>query len=237
MNRFFVPPGSIIDESFILRNPETIHQLAKVLRLRPGEQITLLDNSGFEFPAEILEISRKEVHLKILEKIENNSESDLQINLFQALPNSISKFEEILKHGTEVGIANFFPIIAERSELSKLRNPDRLAKILIEAAEQSERGRIPELAEPVKFKKIWDEIPAGLNLLADSFTTEPLLKDLFTEIREVAVVNILVGPEGGWSAKEVELARKFGVQTFSLGPRILRTETAGVAIASAIFFG
>jgi len=237
LNRFFVPAGSIVDTDFVLRNPETVFQIAKVLRAKIGEKIILLDNSGYEFPAEIEAISRKEINLKILEQRENLAEPDLRINLFQALPNSIAKFEEILKHATEVGIANFFPIISERSELRKLRNPERLVKILTEATEQSERGRIPELAEPVKFGKIWDEPPAGLNLVADSFTREPLLKDFFPEIQEVATTNIFVGPEGGFSEKEILIARKFDAQTFSLGPRILRTETAGVAIASAIFFG
>ncbi|MCF7846432.1 MAG: 16S rRNA (uracil(1498)-N(3))-methyltransferase [Candidatus Peribacteraceae bacterium] len=237
MQRFFVPPGSIFDEEFVLRDAETVHQIRKVLRMQTGEKIILLDNSGFEFLAEILEIKKNEIDLKILDKHENQSEPELKINLFQALPNSPAKFEEILKHGTEVGIAGFFPIISERSELRKLRNPERLQKILKEAAEQSERGLIPTLAEPIKLAKVWDEPPAGLNLIADSFSLKPLLKEFFGEITEVGVTNIFVGPEGGFSEKEIEAARKFDAQTFSLGPRILRTETAGVAIASAIFFG
>jgi len=237
LNRFFIPPNSIVDENFILRNPATVFQIRKVLRMKVGEKIVLLDNSSFEFTAEILEISRHEISLKILEKEKNLAEPDLKINLFQALPSSIAKFEEILQHATEVGIASFFPIITERSETHKLRNMERLQKILTEAAEQSERGRIPELAEPVKFGKIWDEPPAGLNLIADSFSTEPLLRKFFPEIREFGATNIFVGPEGGFSEKEIETARKFGTKSFSLGRRILRTETAGVAIASAIFFG
>ncbi|MCF7836114.1 16S rRNA (uracil(1498)-N(3))-methyltransferase [Candidatus Gracilibacteria bacterium] len=237
MNRFFIPPNSILDENFVLRNPATVFQIRKVLRAKVGEKIILLDNSGFEFPAEILKISRQEISLKILEKRENLAEPNLKINLFQALPNSTTKFEEILQHATEVGVSGFWPIICERSETRKLRNPERLAKILTEAAEQSERGKIPTLAEPVKFGKIWDEPPAGLNLIADSFSTEPLLAKFFSEIQEVATTNIFVGPEGGFSEKEIMTARKFRAQTFSLGRRILRTETAGVAIASAIFFG
>ena len=235
--RFFVPPGSIIDQNFTLRDPDTVHQIRKVLRLKTSEEITLLDNSGFEFPAEIQEISRHQVILKILEKHQNTAEPELKINLFQALPSSTAKFEEILKHATEVGVSGFSPIISERSESRKLRNTERLEKILKEAAEQSERGRIPTLAEPIKFAKIWNEPPAGLNLIADSFSHEPLLRELLPEIREVAVTNIFVGPEGGFSEREIEIAQKSSAQTFSLGPRILRTETAGVAIASAILFG
>jgi 16S rRNA (uracil1498-N3)-methyltransferase len=237
LNRFFVPPNSILDENFVLRNTETVFQIRKVLRLKVGDKIVLLDNSGFEFESEILEINKKEIALKILKKKENKAEPNLRINLFQALPSSPAKFEEILKHGTEVGIAGFFPIVSERSESRKLRNPERLNKILTEAAEQSERGRIPHLAEPIKFAKIWDEIPAGLNLIADSFSREPLLKELLPKIREIGTTNIFVGPEGGFSEKEIEMARKFNAKAFSLGPRILRTETAGVAIASTILFG
>jgi len=237
LNRFFVPPDSIVDANFVLRDPDTVHQIRKVLRLRVGAQIILLDNSGFEFPAEILELGRTEIALRILEKRENLAEPKLRVNLFQSLPSSPAKLEEILKHATEVGIANFFPVISERSESRKLRNPERLAKILQEAAEQSERGRIPEIAEPRKFGKIWDEPPAGLNLVADSFSTEPELRKFFPDIREFGTTNIFVGPEGGFSEKEIATAREFGAKSFSLGRRILRTETAGVAIASAIFFG
>ncbi len=237
MNRFFIPLNSILNENFVLRNPATVFQIRKVLRAKVGTKIILLDNSGFEFPAEILEISKKEISLQILEKRENLAEPDLQINLFQALPASTAKFEEILQHATEVGVAGFWPIICERSETRKLRNPERLVKILTEAAEQSERGKIPTLAEPIKFGKIWDEPPAGLNLIADSFSTEPLLAKFFPEIREIATTNIFVGPEGGFSEKEISTTRKNRAQTFSLGQRILRTETAGIAIASAIFFG
>jgi len=237
LNHFFVPSNSIVDESFVLRNPETVFQIRKVLRLKVGEKIILLDNSGFEFLAEILEIEKKEINLKISEKRENLAEPNLKINLFQALPNSVAKFEEILKHATEIGIGGFFPIVAERSKLRKLRNIERLEKILQEAAEQSKRGQIPKLAKPIKFTKIWNEPPAGLNLIADSFSREPLLKKFFNDIHEFAVTNIFVGPEGGFSEKEVEISKKFGAKSFSLGPRILRTETAGVAIASTIFFG
>jgi len=236
MQRFFVPPNSIVDENFVFANPENVHQIRKVLRMREGENVILLDNSGLEFLSEIVEITKKEVVLKILDKRENQSEAEIEINLFQALPSSIAKFEEILKHATEVGVARFFPVICERSENRKLRNLERLEKILQEAAEQSERGKIPELMEVEKFKNIWEKPPAGMKLVADSFCVKPLLKELLPSLKGEKVLNIFVGCEGGFSEKEIELAKKHDAVTFSLGKRILRTETAGVAIASAILF-
>lgn len=276
MQRFFIPPNSITDEHFVIRNPETVHQIHKVLRMREGQNILLLDNSGFEFLSEIQEMPSSltpqftggEIKLKILDKRENQGEPAIQIKLFQALPKNQSKFEEIIQHATEVGVMSFTPIICERSENKKLRNPERLHKIIQEAAEQSERGKIPELLEIQKFQKLWDTPPSGLNLVADSFIREPLLKEFLPTIRETKQVhpvgysssngvnpigypspesnstkpalsngvNIFIGPEGGFSEKEIQLAVSAGAKAFSLGPRILRTETAGVAIASAILF-
>jgi 16S rRNA (uracil1498-N3)-methyltransferase len=242
MQRFFIPPDSIVDENFVLRNAETVHQIRKVLRMHEGENILLLDNSGAEFLCEIQEISKKEVSLKILDKRENQSEPEIKINLFQALPKNQNKFEEILKNGVAVGISRFIPIITERCSrdaihrVSGLKNIPRLEKIIQENAEQSERGILPVLDETQKFAKVFDELPAGLSLIADSFTSEPLLAELLPEIRELPQVNIFVGPEGGFSEKEILLAQKNQVGSFSLGPRILRTETASIAIASTILF-
>ncbi len=236
MQHFFVPPDSIFGENFILRNPETVHQIRKVLRMRIGEKILLLDNSGAEFLSEIEQIDRKEITLKILERRENRNEAQIEINLFQGLPNSPAKFEEILRHATEIGIARFFPVISERSETRKLKNLERLEKILRESAEQSERAKIPTLAEIAKFKDIWGNLPEGLNLVADSFSRKPLLAEILPQLRGEPVLNLFVGPEGGFSEKEIKLANTNEAITFSLGPRILRTETASVAITSAILF-
>ena len=204
--------------------------------MAPGGQIILLDNSGFEFLSEIVEIDKHEIRVKILEKGGNQTEPDIEINLFQALPNSPAKFEEILKHGTEVGIARFFPLISERSEARKLKNLERLEKILKESSEQSCRGKIPQIMEIMKYKNVWDDLPTGMNLVADSFCEKPLLREILPSSEKEAVLNIFIGPEGGFSEKEIKLAKENDALTFSLGPRVLRTETAGVAIASAILF-
>jgi 16S rRNA (uracil1498-N3)-methyltransferase len=203
--------------------------------MQTGENILLLDNSGFEFLCEIQTVSKKEVIVKIIDKHKNQSEPEIKINLFQAIPNNQNKFEEILKHATEVGVAQFCPIITERSG-KNLRNLARLQKILREATEQSERGIIPALAEVTKFENIFGDQPEGLDLIADSFCSEPLLCKILPKIRSEKVLNIFIGPEGGFSEREIEFAEKRGSLSFSLGGRILRTETAGVAVASAILF-
>jgi 16S rRNA (uracil1498-N3)-methyltransferase len=234
MHRFFISPDASLKQKFTIRDTAIIHQISKVLRMQVGEKIILLDNTGFEFLCEIQEINKKTISVNIIAKNQNQNEAKIKINLFQALPNKQNKFEEILKHTTEIGISQFFPIITERSS-HKLRNFTRLQKILRESAEQSERGMIPVLAEVKKFEQALNSLK-GFSLIADSFCAEPLLSKLLPKIRMKKIVNIFVGPEGGFSKREIDFAKNNRILPFSLGGRILRTESAGVAVASAILF-
>ncbi len=208
--------------------------------MQAGEKIILLDNSGAEFECELEEIGKNKVSGKILEKRVNGAEAKTEITLYQALPKNMSKFEEILKNGVGVGIAKFVPLLSSRCEkscIARFRNPARLEKIIRENTEQSERTKLPEITGVVKFEELWAEQPVDLNLVGDSFCEEPLLSSLLPKIRSEKKINLFIGPEGGFSAEEIELMKTKNAQTFSLGKRILRTETAGVAIASAIIFG
>ena len=235
MHRFFVSPSLIIKTAF-LNEPDIVHQIYKVLRKKSGDQIILCDNTGTEYIAEITEISKKEVRGKIIEKRENQAEPEIKITLYQALPKNPAKFEQVLQHGTEIGITKFVPILTERTEVQKLRNIERAKRIIRESAEQSERGKLPELAEPIRWNDIWKNPPTGLNLVADSYTFDPLLNKLLPKIKNEKFINIFVGPEGGFTKTEIGLAAGAKARCFSLGPRILRTETAGLSIASAILF-
>lgn len=270
MHRFFVAPDSISSDSAFLKEKDLIHQLTKVLRIQAGDQIILLDNSGLEYSAEIIEISKKEIQARIINQKQNTSEPDQEIVLYQALPKNPGKFEQVIQHGTEIGIVKFVPVITERTEVQKIRNLERAQRIIRESAEQSERGKLPELSEPISWNKIWSQkeqlqhleqaksrksgtsdrtIPSQfeklereteqlehVNLVADSYAAKPLLGELLPEIKNEKTINIFIGPEGGLTKNEIELAKNAGALTFSLGPRVLRTETAGLSVASAILF-
>jgi 16S rRNA (uracil1498-N3)-methyltransferase len=236
MQHFFVPPASIRDTEVVLTDPDIIHQLSRVLRVQEGEKIVLLDNSGAEFEVKINEINKNEIRGKILSQKQNQAEPAIQITLFQALTKSPDRFEQVVQHGTEVGITKFVPIITERTEAQSLRKPERLQRIIREAAEQSERGIVPELTEPTTLDKLFKAPPAGVSIIGDSYSPKPLLAELLPKLKQAKHINLMIGPEGGFSEREITTAEKAGIQKFSLGLRILRAETAGVAVASAILF-
>lgn len=238
MQRFFVSPELLTADKVELRDPQLLHQLTRVLRVAVGSQVVLLSGEGgTECVVTVTRVEKRGVFGEVAERRAAPAEPAIVVTLLQAVPRQPSKLEEILQHGTEVGVSRFVPLLTDRCGAREIRNTARLQKILREAAEQSERGAVPQLADPVKMLDLLKNVPSGVNLLADSFTAEPQLGQLLPAARAATHVNFWVGPEGGFTAREVAAATAAGVQNFSLGPRILRTETAGLACVSALFFG
>lgn len=157
---------------------------------------------------------------------ENVNEPELKIFLYQSLCKK-DKFEWVLQKGTEIGASAFVPIVAEHSEKLGF-NVERAKKIIKEAAEQSERGRLPLLLDIVNFEiAIMGAPPEKLFLDTSGERISDYNFNAKTEI------GIFVGPEGGWSERELEIAKNAGAKIVSLGRRLLRTETAGL-VATAI---
>lgn len=235
LQRFFIEPKDILEKVVTITDRDILNQIKRVLRLRVGERVLFLDGTGKEYESEIRELNPESLKAEVLSARENQNEPDLKIIICQALCKK-DKFEWILQKGTEVGTFEFVPVLAERSEKLGL-NFERAEKILKEAAEQSERGIIPKLREIQKFS---DYI---LNLSKDS---QIILLDKSGEsIKNYPLslvngpwpgrqmLNVFIGPEGGWSDEELALAKQSGAKIVSLGARVLRTETAGL-VASAI---
>ncbi len=237
MQRFFLSPRDFENDTVTITDPELVHQFTRVLRLQVGALVILLDNTNTEYKAKITNIRRNTLALQVVERYLGKAEPRQKLTLYQALPKSPAKLEQIVQHGTEVGITRFVPLLTERTEVQSLRNITRLKKIIRESAEQSERGILPELSEPVGLQELLKNPPEGVNLIGDSFGSPPLLATLLPKLQKAMLLNIFIGPEGGFSESEIKVSKKVGVLPCSLGPRILRTETAGVAVASAILFG
>lgn len=239
LHRFFIDPSSIGDTYATITDPNQVQQISKVLRMKVGTFVILLDNSGNEFDAEIVEISRKKIVFAPGKKRACVGEPEVMIRLFQGLPKQPSKFEEVLKHGTELGVAEFYPLLTQNCEAQELRKRERMEHILKEAAEQSERGRIPVLGEEVRFELVLEhgwppELGADVTLLAYERETSTLLSDVIRQLGSPTTINLVIGPEGGFTEEEIALARERHFMIFGLGPRILRTETAGVACVAAL---
>ena len=229
IHRFFINPEAIKGSEIILEDKNSVNQIRKVLRLKIGEGVLFLDNSGKEYKSVIKQLSDSAVNLEVIEVLENKNESELKITLCQSLCKK-DKFEWVLEKGTEVGISSFLPIISERTEKLGL-NRERAEKILREAAEQSERGIIPKLSEAQKFKESIKNAQ-GEKILLDKSGENIKNYQLLNQPNNQ--LTIFVGPEGGWTEQELKIAKENNAKIISLGSRVLRTETAGLVAAAIL---
>ncbi len=238
------------------------HQVRDVLRLHTGEQLLLLDNSGDEILATVAKTSKIAVEVHLLERRPGKSEPSIRIILCQGLLKS-TRFEWILEKSTELGVSVFSPILCRRSmaglEDASLIKIQRWQHIIQEAAEQSGRSRLPELLPIRPLKYALNDIPP--NALAimpwEEEHTLTLHDVITTSIRPtgnvgetlavarlsqtptphpLTTVILFIGPEGGLMPEEVTLAQRQGVQVVTLGPRILRAETAALATVANVMY-
>ncbi len=240
LHRFFIKPDQIKGAEVTLTQPQA-HQIRNVLRMHPGQRIIVLDNSGWEYLVELTTVDRDEIRGQVVEKRLNHSEPSAKVTLYQALLKG-DNFELVLQKGTEIGVVSFVPLISERCIVGDLdyveKRRERWERIIAEAAEQSGRGLLPKLEEPVLFAKACRDfkLRGGLALMPWEGEKRRSLKDALAGEKKPFSVSLIVGPEGGFSEKEVEMARRYGVTTVSLGPRILRAETAGIVAAALVLY-
>jgi 16S rRNA (uracil1498-N3)-methyltransferase len=240
--RFFVPPEAIA-EGIVILPSDAAHHARNVLRLRPGEAVTIHDGTGMRYACRLAEVTPAAVTAAIETAAPADTEPSARITVAQALPRTPEKVEQVLQHGTEIGAAGFVLFGARRS-VAKIESGDKLVKrlerwraIVRGAAEQSGRAVLPSVA--------W--LPAS-TLLADTFSdysarlilhesaSVPLRTALETEAAVAERLLIVVGPEGGLADDEVEKFEVAGGISVSLGPRVLRTETAALVAVSQILF-
>ncbi len=235
MHRFF-----LTDTPLAVGEPVALDRFARqlhaVLRLGPGDRILLLDGQGRAFPTELERVGPRQALGRILACQPASGEPQVELVLFQCSLKR-DKFEWVLQKGTELGVARFVPVISQRSVV---RPAEALAKkfprwraIIREAAEQSGRARLPRLVDPVSWSQAvaWAEGPRFLpwEVAAGQGDIPGLGAAVRALQPQPSRVALLVGPEGGVSREEAELARSQGWQWTSLGRRILRAETAALA--------
>lgn len=234
MHRFFVEP-TLLQGDLAELPAETAHQVRNVLRMGPGDRLLLLDNQGWQVEAELVEATRRQVAVRLLERSPAFGEPTRHVTLYQSLLKK-DNFEWVLQKGTELGISRFVPLITERTVISeRTLKPTKLARwqrILTEAAEQCRRARIPQLVPAQTFAEaLASQPPDTLCLIPALSATTPLttlLADLPTH------TALFIGPEGGFSPAEVSQAQANGLLAVTLGPRTLRAETAAVAAAALL---
>jgi 16S rRNA (uracil1498-N3)-methyltransferase len=213
--------------------PEAAQHVGRALRLKTGDSITVFDGRGGEYDAAIQRIDKDRVEVKVGAYRDVDTEPRLRVGLIQGLPEA-DKMDWIIQKSVELGVAWIQPIVCDRSvvRLSGERAARREAhwrRVAVAACEQSGRNRIPEVRPTLGFQS-WIAVPATTQRWMLDPAGEPLTQKSPSE-RDL---ELLVGPEGGLSEREHELALSQGCQPVALGPRILRAETAPLAALAAI---
>ncbi len=269
MHRFFVPPAILTHQPVTLTGDQA-HQVRRVLRMRLGDHAVLLDGQGWAHEGILIAVGEDEVRFQTTRRWEAGGEPATHITLYQAVLKG-ERFGWALQKGAEVGVSAFVPLICERNVVDDMAavesKRERWERIIQEAAEQSGRGRLPQLLPARLFAQAIQPTPLPAseegNLLplldgkGEPFGSRfraraggevrliPWENERGVSLRQALSarnftagtrIQVFVGPEGGFTGEEVHLARSYGIQPVTLGPRILRAETAGVIAAALILY-
>lgn len=241
MDRFFVDKKNInLENNTCIIEGEDVKHISKVLRCRIGEELEVCDNNNNEYICEITNIDKNQVELNIVEKVDIQRESDLKIKVYQGLPKG-PKMEMILQKLTEVGVDEIILVQTKRTvvkvdDKKEDKKLERWERIIYEAAKQSKRGKIPTLRGVLTFKE------ALADMKENDFNIAPYENEKTKSIKQaikgvnINTMGIFVGPEGGFEETEIEAIEDIGGQSVSLGPRILRTETASLVASSIVLY-
>lgn len=241
MHRFFAEPGQIGEKEIVITGADVNH-IRNVLRMRADEEVLIADGQGAEYRCKLTDLGENEVRAQILWKLDGNAELASAITLFQGLPKS-DKMDLIVQKCVELGVDRIVPVSTKRAvvKLDAKKEQTRLKRwntISESAAKQSGRGVIPEVSGVMSFEKALEEAKKLDVLLIPYERAEHMAETrrVMGEIRPGQSVGIFIGPEGGFEESEVEEAVAAGAKAITLGKRILRTETTGLAVMAMLSY-
>lgn len=237
MHRFFVQLQNILDDKVIIDDKEDFNHF-KVLHIKKGERIIISDGMGNDYEAEVWAIGKDKIEARIIKAIPS-TEASVDVTLYQALPKA-AKMDLIVQKCTELGINAIVPVVTERVVVKwddgsgKL---NRWRRIAYESSKQCQRSRIPYIHDPIGFEELLKRIPTyDIFILPYEIENVVRLKDVIKNGSHFKNIGVFIGPEGGFSDWEVVRAVESGARVVTLGPRILRTETAGFVTVSIIMY-
>jgi 16S rRNA (uracil1498-N3)-methyltransferase len=242
--RFFIEPKNVSSGDKITLIGEDARHISFSLRARPGDEYILCDTCNYEYICKITEITSDEVVLELVEKKPCEAEPDVKVTLYQALIKG-DKFDAVVQKAVELGVHRIVPVISERCvsrpDAKQLEKKiERWQKISKAAAMQCARSYVPEIAPVVEYKNAIEQIKnADCGFICYEAEPHEPMKKIFeacSSENKSSTYSFFVGPEGGISEKEAEVAKKSGLPLASLGKRILRTETAPLCVISSIMF-
>ena len=229
LHRFYI--NQQIDKEVRIEDKELLHQWQKVFRLKASDRVIIFNGGDSEYEGFFKILSKNEAIIQIDKEREVKNPVNVELHLFQSIIKK-DNFEFIVEKCTEIGVSAFHPIISERSEKKSL-NIERLNKIAKESAEQSGKTKLPEIFAPESLGKVMKDFDGELFVL--DFDGESLSKTF--SAKEDKKIGILIGPEGDWSENERIIFDEMGIKSFSLGPQILRAETAAIVSSALILLG
>ncbi len=235
---FYTPPENIVQDRLQITGEELTH-LARVVRKKVRDVIEVVDGRGNCYTAVLTQITPRLAEAEIQKRSRFVGEPNFQLTLAQAVPKG-NRFDWVIEKGTELGVAIFIPLLCQHSVIEPtVSRHHRWKKIAIAAMKQSGRSVLPEIRSPQTFH----EVVRNTGVMQSGFIGEKgegakSLSQLIQEIRQKSIplksAIVLIGPEGGFSSEELNFAREAGYHRFSLGPRRLRTETAGLVAAAIL---
>lgn len=237
MEHFFVVPSAIEENNAVITGEDAAH-IARVLRMRPGDEIHIADGQNNEYRARLVEVDKQSVRTELLGRCATTAEPMHHFTLYQGLPKS-GKMEVIIQKCVELGVSHITPVLTERSVV----RPDgdfekkrlRYQRIAYEAAKQSGRAVIPQVTGLISLAEI-NYAAHGMLLHAYEEEHGVSLRQALRKSIPPKDIALFIGPEGGFEEDEAALLARSGAVAVSLGPRILRTETAGMAMLAMLIY-
>ena len=241
MHRFFVDNFGDIKDNIIITGTDVNH-IKNVLRLKCGEHILVSNGNGMDYECSILDMDSDTVTAKVEDVFKNAAELPVGITLFQGMPKQ-DKLELIIQKSVELGVKEIVPVITKRSvvkidDKKASKKLERYNSIAESAGKQSGRGIIPEVKDFMTFRQAIEYAKAlDMNIIPyEEAEGMEYSREVIKDIKNHKSLGIFIGPEGGFAKEEVEMAMSMGAKCITLGNRILRTETAGLAVLSIIMF-
>ena len=233
MTRIFLSPEDVSSDIVTMTGDQARH-LALVLRVKPSDMVSVLNGTGYEYECRIVSVHKKEVRAEVLSKTPYSAESPVSITIVQGISKG-ERMEIAIQKSTELGATRFIPVITERTQVKQTQKVERWRRIALSAAEQSGRDKMIEIDDPLQLEEFLGSIaPVSAGIIFFEEKRERNLKEVLSGFTEIKEISVLIGPEGGFTREEVAASVEKGFVEASLGPRILRTETAPITALSII---
>lgn len=243
MHRFFIAPEKLGGQAAYLDEDESRH-MTQVMRLKPGDTIVVFDGQGHEYQACYESLQGRLCQVHIIDLIRREARPSIRLALAQGIPKG-DKMDTIIQKAVEIGVDSIYPVIGKRSVVQlnqekRARKRQRWELIAREACKQCRRSWLPNILEPLSLTELLNAMAYNPGIVLYEKETETGLREILQTgswlMPREETLYLLIGPEGGWDDDEITIMRQHNLHTASLGPRILRTETAGLVAASLVLY-